>query len=68
MIALFLIEEPLLFFTEATPINIPTSSTTVPFPPPTSVTLVMTSTFDDSHSIWCEVVAHCGFDFYFPGD
>ena len=24
--------------------------------------------FDDSHSDRCEVISHCGFDFYFPDD
>ena len=30
--------------------------------------LVISCFFDNSHSDWYEVIAHCGFDFHFPDD
>ena len=33
-----------------------------------SPTLVVFCAVDFSHSYWCEVVSHCGFDVYFPDD
>ena len=32
-----------------------------------SSTFVVPCLLDDSHSNWCEVISHCGFDLHFPG-
>ena len=33
-----------------------------------SPALVICTPFDDTHSDWCEVISHCGFDLDFSDD
>ena len=51
-----------------TPIYIPTNSVQgFPFLH-TSSSIYYFTLFDDSHSDWCEVILHCGFDLYFSNN
>ena len=52
----------------AVSIYIPTNSArALPFSTP-SPAFIVCRLFDDGHSDWCEVIAHCSFDLHFSND
>ena len=55
-----------MFSIAAIVVCIPTNSVEGSFFSAPSPAFIVCRLFDSSHSSWCEMLSHCGFDLHFP--